>query len=98
MKYVLALLLCASLNASGVLIPKDKQQHIEAGVLISLTGSYLAKEAGFKHPKVWGFGLALGAGILKEVWDKQHPKNHTCDAKDALATALGGTLTFAIRW
>lgn len=80
------------------LIPKDKQAHLAAGVVIGLTAGYTAKQLGFKHPERWGFAAGVLAGVAKELYDKKHPKNHTCDPYDALATAAGATITFTVRW
>ena len=83
---------------SEPLIPKDKQQHLLAGAVIGLGAGYTAKQLGFKHPERWGFAAGVLAGVAKELYDKKHPKNHTCDVNDALATAGGATIVFAVRW
>ena len=96
MKRLLPVLLCLPLS-SAPLVPVDKQLHFAAGMIVGgLTAEY-AHRQGWKHPRVWGVGAACAVGILKEVYDKQHPKSHTVDANDALATGLGG-LVVSYSW
>jgi hypothetical protein len=83
--------------ASAPLVPVDKQLHFAAGMIVSGVTMEIAKRNGWKHPKLWGVGAAVGVGLLKEVYDKQHPKTNTCDPMDALATGLGG-LTVSYTW
>lgn len=79
----------------------DKLQHILIGNIIAATGTLLAYY-GFKLTEnqafLVGFGLAIIAGVLKELYDKNHKSSHTPDAHDGYATAAGGLLgALAIR-
>lgn len=92
---LLSLLLCLPLSAGG--FERDKQLHAAAGAIAYVVVYDIAKCNGSEHPKAWGLGAALALGIAKEAYDKQHPKTHTCDAKDAAAT-FGGGLVFSWVW
>jgi hypothetical protein len=63
-------------------IPLDKRSHFLGGYALGLT-------FGLVLP-VLGLGVAMAAGFGKEEWDRRHPKIHTADRYDALATILGG--------
>lgn len=89
----LSLILCAPLCAGG--IERDKQMHAAAGAIAYVAVYEVAKHNDMKHPRLLGLGAALALGIAKEAYDKQHPKTHTCDAKDTLATFIGG---FVVSW
>lgn len=97
MKFSLIFALSFSM-CQGFEVPRDKAMHVAAGFAISSCGTFVAKEKGLKHPELYGFALGCFAGLAKEVYDKRHPKTHTCEAKDALATIGGASLTFAIRF
>jgi len=85
--------------SSAPLVPVDKQLHFAAGVIVSGLTIEIAKRNGSKHPKLWGVGAACAVGLLKEAYDKQHPKKHSCEAMDAFATGLGGlTVTYVWRF
>lgn len=85
----------------------DKTKHFMAGYIISSTTSgalqlILPKE--MKHRKLVAAAIGLGTSVLigsaKEVYDAQHPLNHTADKYDAYATFAGGaagtvTISFA---
>lgn len=60
-------------------MPRDKVYHLLAGLVIGFLGGLL-------HPFV-GLGLALAAGVGKEVYDK---KRGTVEVRDAVATFAGG--------
>jgi uncharacterized protein YfiM (DUF2279 family) len=76
---------------------RDKQLHCATGAALSLSSAYVAQRMGSKHPQIWGFGIAVGAGIAKELYDRRHA-GHTCDMRDALATSAGGALVFTVKW
>ena len=95
MNRLLPLFLSMPLVAGG--IPKDKGLHAAAGAVAYVVVYEVAKENGAKHPKLWGVGAALALGVAKEVYDKQHPKTHTCETADALAT-LGGGIVMSWTW
>lgn len=65
------------------MIALDKQAHLLVGALIALALGYVL-------PAWIGFVVASVVGLLKEVYDYYHPKTHTCDGLDYLATAGGG--------
>ena len=91
----LSLILCAPLCAGG--IERDKQLHAAAGAIAYVAVYEVAKHNDMKHPRLWGLGAALALGIAKEAYDKQHPKTHTCEAGDVVAT-LGGGLVMSWVW
>lgn len=73
----------------------DKENHILAGNLIAVAGTllgYYGFQLNEKHASIVGFGLAVVAGILKEIYDSKHAGRHTVDMNDAVATSLGGIL------
>lgn len=80
---------------------RDKVEHATAGFLIGAGTDWAIGEFAPPVPK-WeriplAFGTALTAGILKEVYDHQHPSLHSASQKDAAVTALGGALgTFVV--
>lgn len=78
-------------------IAKDKQAHLAAGAALSVGGMLAAKRIGARRPELWGFGLALGVGLLKEAYDRRHPDRHTSDFNDASSTALGGAIV-SLSW
>jgi hypothetical protein len=53
---------------------------------------------GSKHPQAWGFAVGVSAGIAKELYDRKHPRRHTPEFNDALATAAGASFSFSVRW
>jgi len=64
-------------------IEKDKILHFIVGLVIGAAGSLLHWSAGII--------LSFGAGIGKEVWDKQTGKG-TPEWQDAAFTAAGGVV------
>ena len=94
--FSLCILSCALMAEPA--IPKDKQMHIVAGAAISLTSSFVAKKMHLKNPEVVGFAMGVLAGVVKEKYDRRHPKNHTYDVHDAYCTAIGATVSFTVRW
>ena len=64
-------------------MPLDKKLHIIVGFVIGFLGAYFLRSAPF------GFGLAVLAGLGKEVYDKISGKG-TPEAFDSLATVVGG--------
>lgn len=65
------------------MIPLDKKAHFLVGAVLSLALGYLL-------PPVYGVVAAVLAGAIKEIYDYLHPKTHTCDGNDFLATSFGG--------
>jgi hypothetical protein len=76
-------------------IPVDKQEHYATGALLCAIVTESARLADLQHPKVWGLGVTIAAGIAKEFWDRKHPP-HVCEFNDALATTLGGVTVCAV--
>lgn len=77
----------------------DKTKHVMAGYIISSTtaGAFqLLLPKTMKHRKLVSAALGFGASVLigtaKEVYDAQHPLNHTADKYDAYATFAGGAV------
>lgn len=62
------------------MIPRDKQLHFGAGVLIGLLAVFLGW---------WAMLPVATAAVGKEVWDKISGKG-TPEAMDASATIVGG--------
>jgi uncharacterized membrane protein YeaQ/YmgE (transglycosylase-associated protein family) len=75
---------------------RDKQQHAAAGAVIgalacAATKSFSPRSTWFSRAVI-GVAAAAIAGVAKEAFDAQHPRSHTADPKDALATIAGGTV------
>ena len=93
---LIPLFLTVPLIAGG--LPKDKQLHIAAGMVIGGTVTLIAEKQGSKHPELWGIGAALLAGALKEAADRRHQGNRW-DGRDITATAAGGiVVSYTIRF
>jgi len=74
----------------------DKKLHLAAGALAGVVGTMVAVNYGVPFAPMWGFALAAGAGIGKEVLDRFMP-GATVDVMDAVYTAGGGLLgAFAV--
>ena len=91
----LSLILCAPLCAGG--IPSDKGYHAAAGAVAYVAGYEIARACDSKHPRLWGLASSLAVGLAKEAYDKDHPKTHSCEAGDVVAT-LGGGLVVSWVW
>ena len=65
-------------------IPDDKVRHFAGGALIALACIVLGL------PLWLAAAAVLIAAFGKEAYDYYHPKTHTPDLYDALATLLGG--------
>ena len=75
-------------------ISKDKKLHFVVGFLIAVVGSFVAYILlGMKdNPMVLGSGIAILAGLAKElVWDKRMGKG-TPSQMDFLFTVIGAIL------
>ena len=75
----------------------DKIKHFLAGYVIANTNAgafQLILPSTMKQRKLVSAALGFGASVLigtaKEVYDAQHPANHTSDKYDAYATFAGG--------
>ena len=98
MKYltILALLFIINLKAQNFqLLQNEKvindQLHIGATYIISsVTTSYVFKKTQNKKKAMWiGFGVGMGVGIAKEIYDIEHGD---CEAGDLLADFIGSSL------
>lgn len=70
-------------NANDAWTGRDKTLHFAAGAAIGSAGTLA-----FKDPHK-GFLLGTGVGLLKEVYDRQHPDQHQCSLQDFVVTAAG---------
>ena len=75
------------------MIARDKKVHIIAGALAGFTGGWLAYVFIHKYMIIAAVGLALIAGLLKEVYDI---KKTGFDKMDLLATVIGGIVAAAV--
>jgi len=64
-------------------MPYDKKLHFFAGFVLSIIVCLL------KGSHVWAIGVALAAGIIKEIRDYLTQKG-TVELMDVVATAVGG--------
>ncbi len=72
--------------------PADKVGHFQAGALTCCFSAVVGVAIGYSltHALIAGALMSLIAGLAKEVYDWFHPKTHTVDRWDALATFAGG--------
>ncbi len=90
------LTVCSASESVDDWTARDKQMHA-AGGFASSAVSYALVETFAPETRGWKkHALAIGASVLvgaaKEAYDYQHPDQHTCDARDFVATAAGGVL------
>ena len=67
----------------GEMLPRDKVQHFFAGVSIAMV-------VGFVLSPWYGLLMALGSGLVKELYDYLDPEDNKADFWDLLVTLLGG--------
>jgi hypothetical protein len=74
-------------------ITKDKKKHFVVGFLIALAGCFIAYFLlGMKENPIYlGAGLAIFAGLAKEVWDKKTGRG-TPSQMDFVFTFIGAIL------
>ena len=96
MRYLLILLILlfgTSLNARTLDLYTfdDKQLHMGATYVISsVTTAYVFKKTQNKKKAMWiGFGVGMGVGIAKELYDIEHGN---CEVGDLVADVIGSTL------
>lgn len=75
-----------NLNLTKLTAP-DKLMH-------AITGCMFYCAAHFFMPLEFALGIVVAAAILKELYDKFHPKTHTVEFLDGLATTFGGVLGY----
>lgn len=94
----IALVLLVIPVASFAEIESDKVYHVIAGGIGGVVGALAADTMGYspKQSKWAGFLTGCAVGVAKEVYDKNN--GGVADAKDALATCLGSTLSFTINF
>jgi len=93
--------LCLTLVGAGAsevddYCQRDKVLHFAGGAAIGATTYALVQIVapdleGWKKHAV-AIGVSALVGLAKEACDYFDPENHTCDARDAIATAAGGAL------
>ena len=90
---LLILLLNTNLNAQSLDLYTfdDKQLHMGATYVISsFTTAYVFKKTQNKRKAMLlGFGVGMGVGIAKELWDIEHGN---CEYGDLVADFIGSTL------
>ncbi len=96
MKYLITLILFLniSLSAKDLRLYKyeDKQLHLGATYVISsVATAYVFKKTQDKKRAMWiGFGVGMGVGIAKELYDIEHGNPETGDLiADVVGSALG---------
>jgi hypothetical protein len=95
MRYLIILLLILSIDVDAQSLNlytyDDKQLHMGATYVISsFTTAYVFKKTQNKKKAMWiGFGVGMGVGIAKELWDIEHGN---CECGDIVADLIGSTL------
>ena len=95
MRYLIILLLILSIDVDAQNLNlyafDDKQLHMGATYVISsVTTAYVFKKTQNKKKAMWiGFGVGMGVGIAKELYDIEHGN---CEAGDLLADFIGSSL------
>lgn len=75
----------------------DKVVHALVGAAIAVVAGVMALAIiGPEAPGPIGFLAVLSAAVAKEVYDQQHPEQHTTDILDAAATVFGGLVMLPI--
>jgi hypothetical protein len=67
---------------------KDKQKHIAVTFVISFTVGIIFNAVPFSYPYIYGFVVAFGAGVVKEICDDID--YGVFDKRDILADIIGG--------
>ena len=74
----------------------DKLGHFLAGMMVFFTVSFGApKQDGYWQYAPMAAVVVVGVG--KEVYDSQHPENHTASGADAMATVAGGLTAWGVQ-
>jgi dolichol kinase len=71
-------------------IPPDKALHM-------LTGIFLFAVLHFFSVPAAVAGVVIAA-VSKEIYDRMHADQHTCDVWDAIATIIGGLIGLLCWW
>ena len=72
-------------------IPKDKLLHALVGLTIFVFVSIFTLQ-------IVALSVVYVAGVGKEIYDKFHPKTHTADIKDILATVVIPTIVVIVEY
>ena len=78
----------------------DKRQHAAVGFLIGAGTAAVLQAAEVKHPRLWGFLVALLVGYAKEVYDLRKGAG-TAEVADVFWTGMGGAggaTLVTLRW
>ena len=73
-------------NAEDKWTGVDKGQHVAVSAGIGTVSGLIVKD------KWTAFALSMVPGVLKEMYDAQHPKTHTASFKDLAADAVGAAV------
>jgi hypothetical protein len=80
----------------------DRLEHEGVGFVVGLLSREIVSEIRPDAKPLERFLLAAIPVVLvavgKEAYDHQHPRTHDCDARDAMATIGGGTLSLTLTW
>jgi len=84
----------------------DKAYHCAGGMVIGYASaeavSWVERHHWQTMPRWARYTLAILpsvlVGVLKEVYDHQHPDRHTSDWQDAGATVIGGAVGLTLSW
>lgn len=68
----------------AIYLPQDKANHVMWGAALFAAFHFYSAPA--------AFALVVLVAVLKEVYDGLHPKTHSVDVYDALATVAGGAI------
>lgn len=87
---------------AGEWTEKDKIAHAGVGLVAGFAAheavEYLWPELSPLEQKLVAMVPVILLAVGKEVLDHQDPENHTSDAKDAVATAVGGAIGITLSW
>lgn len=68
-------------------LEQDKQQHITVSALIGMAAAMALEDS--DHPILYGAVVATLPGVVKELYDAQHPQHHTASTADLAADVVG---------
>jgi uncharacterized protein YfiM (DUF2279 family) len=68
-------------------LEQDKQQHIAVSALFGMAAAIALEDT--DHPILYGAIVATLPGVVKELYDARHPKNHTASTADLAADVTG---------
>jgi len=68
-------------------LEQDKQQHIAISALLGMAAAIALEDS--DHPILYGAVVATLPGVVKELYDARHPRNHTASGADLVADVTG---------